>query len=66
MRGSIVAALVVAGVLATPADPAETPRGAGLGQRAPEITGGPWINSDALSLERLRGRVVYVEFWTYG
>jgi len=34
-----------------------------LGQRAPEITGGPWINSAPLSLERLRGRVVFVEFW---
>jgi hypothetical protein len=41
-------------------------RGPRLGQPAPEITGGPWINSPALSLERLRGRVVLVEFWTYG
>jgi hypothetical protein len=66
MRSSILAALVVAGVLAAPAGLAQTPRAAEVGQRAPEITGGPWINSDALSLERLRGRVVYVEFWTYG
>jgi hypothetical protein len=36
------------------------------GEPAPELTGGPWINSEPLSLERLRGRVVYVEFWTYG
>jgi hypothetical protein len=41
-------------------------RGARVGRPAPEITGGPWINSEALSLERLRGRVVLVEFWTYG
>ena len=41
-------------------------RGARVGEAAPEITGGPWINSEPLSLEKLRGRVVFVEFWTYG
>jgi hypothetical protein len=33
---------------------------------APEITAGPWINSVPLTLAGLRGRVVLVEFWTYG
>ena len=37
-----------------------------LGQPAPEIAGGPWINSAPLTLQELRGRVVLVEFWTYG
>ena len=37
-----------------------------VGQAASEITGGPWINSEPLSLVALRGRVVMVEFWTYG
>ena len=37
-----------------------------VGQAAPEITGGPWVNSAPLSLGALRGRVVFVEFWTYG
>ena len=37
-----------------------------VGQTAPEVTGGPWINSEPLSLAGLRGRVVLVEFWTYG
>ena len=37
-----------------------------IGQLAPEITGGPWINSEPLSMEKLRGRVVAVEFWTFG
>lgn len=37
-----------------------------IGQRAPEITGGPWINSQAPSLSGLRQRVVLVEFWTSG
>ena len=36
------------------------------GERAPDITGGPWINSEPLSLDKLRGRVVIVEFWTFG
>lgn len=33
---------------------------------APEVVGGPWINSGPLSTAALRGRVVLVEFWTYG
>jgi hypothetical protein len=37
-----------------------------VGRSAPEIAGGPWINSEPLSLAGLRGRVVLVEFWTYG
>jgi hypothetical protein len=37
-----------------------------VGQPAPEITGGPWINSEPLNMEKLRGRVVAVEFWTFG
>jgi len=37
-----------------------------VGQPAPEITGGPWINSEPLTMEKLHGRVVVVEFWTYG
>ena len=41
-------------------------RGARVGQAAPELTGGPWSNSEPLSMEKLRGRVVFVEFWTYG
>jgi len=36
------------------------------GQPAPEISGEPWINSGPLKLGTLRGRVVFVEFWTYG
>jgi thiol-disulfide isomerase/thioredoxin len=33
---------------------------------APEFAQGNWINSDALTLDKLRGRVVLVEFWTFG
>jgi hypothetical protein len=55
---AVMAVLLPAGALG-----ARPPR---PGQPAPEITGGPWINSEPLSLARLRGRVVLVEFWTYG
>ena len=41
-------------------------RGPRPGQHAPEIIGGPWVGSEPLTLERLRGRVIFVEFWTYG
>ena len=54
------------GVLLALAVVTQAQRGAAVGQPAPEITGGPWINSEPLSLEKLRGRVVFVEFWTYG
>ena len=36
------------------------------GQAAPEISSGPWVNSAPLTINDLRGRVVLVEFWTYG
>jgi hypothetical protein len=36
------------------------------GRPAPEIAGGPWINSLPLTLSDLKGRVVLMEFWTYG
>jgi thiol-disulfide isomerase/thioredoxin len=32
---------------------------------APEFAQGVWINSDQLRLEKLRGRVVLVEFWAF-
>jgi hypothetical protein len=61
------ALILCAGVLLALTGPVE-PGGrlVPLGQPAPEITGGPWINSEPLSLAGLRGRVVLVEFWTYG
>jgi peptide-methionine (R)-S-oxide reductase len=36
------------------------------GQTAPEIANGTWINSEPLRLSSLRGRVVIVDFWTFG
>ena len=40
--------------------------GFNIGGPAPEIAGGPWINSKPLTLNELKGRVVLIEFWTYG
>ncbi|MGH7391848.1 MAG: hypothetical protein ACREM3_20690 [Candidatus Rokuibacteriota bacterium] len=37
-----------------------------VGAPAPDIVGAPWINSAPLTTRGLRGRVVLVEFWTYG
>jgi len=33
---------------------------------APEFAIGDWINSEPLTLKSLRGRVVLVDFWTFG
>jgi len=33
---------------------------------APDFAPGTWINSEPLTLNNLRGRVVLVEFWTFG
>jgi len=33
---------------------------------APEVAGERWINSGPLTTSGLRGRVVLVEFWTFG
>jgi hypothetical protein len=37
-----------------------------IGEAAPEVAGERWINSAPLTTAGLRGRVVLVEFWTYG
>ena len=37
-----------------------------LGAAAPDVAGERWINSEPLTTASLRGRVVLVEFWTFG
>ena len=55
----IFAALSFAGVLFSAAY-------AGVGMLAPEISGQNWLNSAPLELAELRGKVILLEFWTYG
>jgi len=64
IRAVAIVAVLTAGALAVPLTPAQP--GARVGQVAPEITGASWLNSEPLSLAGLRGRVVFVEFWTFG
>lgn len=33
---------------------------------APELANAAWINSAPLRIQELRGKVVLLEFWTYG
>jgi hypothetical protein len=58
---AVVAGLVTLLVVAAGADAQLPP-----GRPAPEITAGQWINSAPLMIGDLRGRVVAVEFWTFG
>lgn len=39
---------------------------ANAAKQAPDLSKGDWVNSDALTLEKLKGRVVIVDFWTFG
>jgi hypothetical protein len=63
LAGGFLVAALLAGLLSAGTAGAIALR---EGEAAPEITGGPWINSEPLSLQKLRGRVVVVEFWTFG
>ena len=38
----------------------------GPGRPAPEFATGPWVNTDPLTMSGLRGRVVLIDFWTFG
>lgn len=42
---------------------AQAPR---VGQAAADISAGRWINSAPQTIDGLRGRVVAIEFWTFG
>jgi thiol-disulfide isomerase/thioredoxin len=44
----------------------ESVNGSENGRSAPEITGQTWINTEPLRLADLKGKVVMVEFWTFG
>ena len=58
--------LVLALLLVAAAPAPGHAQGLRLGHPAPDVAGAPWINSPPLTMPALRGRVVLVEFWTYG
>ena len=62
MRRLALVAIVAVLVGAAPAAAEVVPNG----KPAPEISSGAWINSEPLTMQKLRGRVVLVDFWTYG
>lgn len=58
--------LGVAGARSSGADPAATtPAGAPDGELASLKSATAWLNSEPLTAEGLRGRVILVDFWTY-
>jgi thiol-disulfide isomerase/thioredoxin len=59
--------LVVVGLaVACGAASARSEPGGDVGNRAPEFQGiANWINSEPLTMEDLRGKVVLIDFWTY-
>ena len=63
-RALVVAALVGAVVAGGAA--AASAQVLRIGAPAPDVAGERWVNSAPLTTAGLRGRVVLVEFWTYG
>ncbi len=61
----LLTAVALVGLSASTPEAAAQPA-ASVDRPAAEISGGPWINSSPLTIQALRGRVVFVEFWTYG
>ena len=52
--------------LAESLPPCDGSRGGDIGDCAPEFAGTQeWINSSPLTIEKLRGKVVLIDFWTY-
>jgi hypothetical protein len=58
----LVALLAAAGFVAGPV----AGQALRVGAAAPDVAGERWINSEPLTTPNLRGRVVLVEFWTFG
>ena len=58
--------LILALALAIPTLWLRPSQGDTTGQAAPEITNDTWVNSEPLRIADLKGKVVLVEFWTFG
>jgi thiol-disulfide isomerase/thioredoxin len=66
MRRQPIFYLILALALAIPVLWLGQSQGYAPGQPAPEFTNETWINSEPLRLTELKGKVVLVEFWTFG
>ncbi len=65
--GLVAGALAFSGLTENAAlDHGNVSSSAGDSSTAPEFAPGAWINSEPLTVKGLRGRVVLIEFWTYG
>jgi hypothetical protein len=62
----IVVALAVAGTAILASGSVVSGELVAPGKPAPEIAKGAWVNSEPLTIQALRGKVVLVDFWTYG
>jgi hypothetical protein len=62
-RASLVVVALAASWLGWESAAGQTSR---LGAPAPDVAGERWINSAPLTTPGLHGRVVLVEFWTFG
>lgn len=54
------------GAAATPVPDVETDMPLPDGPRAPEIQNDTWLNTAPLTAADLKGRVVLIDFWTFG
>jgi len=57
----LMALIVLSALQAT----AQHPDDAFVGQKAPELKTSEWINSEPLTLEGLRGKVILIDFWAF-
>ena len=60
----VAVAVAVAIVWCVPAE-AQHPDDLFVGQNAPELKTSEWINSEPMTLEELRGKVVLLDFWAW-
>lgn len=62
VRGATFAVLVLLWVVPAAA---QHPDDLFVGQKAPELKTSEWINSEPMTLEGLRGKVVLIDFWAW-
>ena len=66
-RTSILVTLTAAiTILTTLSKEAAAEEGTMIGHQAPALAEGTWLNSQPITLASLQGKVVLLEFWTYG